>query len=66
MKRVKHKANSNYHINFFMLQEELILTPQEIRICLVLQCLLEELAILISQNDFLESEDQKQLSIILP
>jgi len=49
-----------------MLQEELILTPQEIRICLVLQCLLEELAILISQNDFLESEDQKQLSIILP
>jgi len=49
-----------------MLREELILTPEEIRVCLVLQCLLEELAILIEQYDFLKTEDQKQLSIILP
>ena len=49
-----------------MLQAESILTPQETRLCLVLQYLIDELAIIIEQTELLGHPKQKHLLIALP
>jgi hypothetical protein len=50
----------------FMLQITSTLNPQEIQLCLVLHCLIEELAILMEQVRVLDGPHQNHLQIILP
>jgi len=49
-----------------MIQTESTLTPQEIQLCLVLHCLIEDLAILIEQMEVLDHSVENHLQIILP
>ena len=49
-----------------MIQTESTLTPEEIQLCLVLHCLIEDLAILIEQMEVLEYSEKNYLQIILP
>jgi hypothetical protein len=49
-----------------MIQTESILRPQEVQLCLILHCLIEDLAILMAQSELLDSSQQNHLRIILP
>jgi hypothetical protein len=49
-----------------MLQTESTLTPEEIQLCLVLHCLIEDLAVLIEQMKVLDHSEENYLQIILP
>ena len=49
-----------------MLQTESTLTPEEVQLCLVLHCLIEDLAILIEQMEVLNHSAENHLQIILP
>ncbi len=49
-----------------MIQTEPTLTPEEIQLCLVLHCLIEDLAILMEQMEVLDHSEKNHLQIILP
>ncbi len=48
-----------------MIQNDSILSPEEIQLCLVLGYLIQELAILIEQDELLDSSNQLYLLITL-